>query len=200
MADATCAGRKVDRAGSPMTVQAPAIDLPAPRSAAGDSTPGAAAPAAYTITARVLHWVTALVIALMIPLGGIIANDWIGGTLQNFIYSLHESLGALLIPVVLARFGHRLTHPPLPLPADISALQRFAAHMTHVGLYALLVAQPRQRREIARAAQMPGAVVLRMPASTRPIWFWPISATVSGRRMRVPSSSPPRRSARASVR
>jgi cytochrome b561 len=96
---------------------------------------------AYTVTARVLHWVTALVIALMIPLGVMIGNDW-GGHLQNSLYGLHETLGALLIPIVLARLGHRLTNPPLHLPQDIPVLQRFAAHMTHVGLYALLLAQP----------------------------------------------------------
>ena len=96
---------------------------------------------AYTVTARALHWVTALAIVLMIPLGVIIGNDW-GGPLQDSLYGLHESLGALLIPVVLARLVHRLTNPPLPLPHDIPALQRFAAHATHGGLYALLVAQP----------------------------------------------------------
>jgi cytochrome b561 len=96
---------------------------------------------AYTVTARVLHWITALVIALMIPLGVVIGNDW-GGPLQDSLYGLHETLGTLLIPLVLARLVYRLTNPPLPLPHDIAAPQRFAAHATHVGLYALLVAQP----------------------------------------------------------
>jgi cytochrome b561 len=96
---------------------------------------------AYTATARILHWITALVIALMIPLGVIIANDW-GGPLRDRLYGLHESLGTLLIPLILARLVHRLTNPPLPLPPDIPPLQRLAAHATHLGLYALLVAQP----------------------------------------------------------
>ena len=100
----------------------------------------AAAPA-YTVLARVLHWVTALVIVLMIPLGVMIANDW-GGRLQDALYGLHELLGVLLIPLVMARLIHRLTNPPSPLPHSIPALQRFAAQATHVGLYALLVVQP----------------------------------------------------------
>jgi cytochrome b561 len=33
-------------------------------------------------------------------------------------------------------------HPPAPLPADIPALQQFAAHATHVALYLLLIVQP----------------------------------------------------------
>jgi cytochrome b561 len=141
MADATCAGRKVDHAGSPMTVQAPAIDLPAPRSAAGDSTPGAAAPAAYTITARVLHWLTAILILGMIPLGLVIANDW-GGSLQDSLYDLHRSIGALVIPVILLRLVYRRVNPPLPLPDDIPAIQQLAAHAMHWCLYALLLVQP----------------------------------------------------------
>jgi cytochrome b561 len=124
----------------PTVADAAVIEFAKPRMLAATSMPSAAAPA-YTVMARVLHWLTALMIAFMIPLGVIIGNDW-GGPLQNSLYGLHESLGALLIPVVLARLGHRLTNPPLPLPQEIPALQRFAAHVTHVGLYALLVAQP----------------------------------------------------------
>jgi cytochrome b561 len=128
-------------ARTPMTTEAAVIEFMTARLSATASLASAAAPA-YTLTARILHWVTALVIALMIPLGMIIANDWVGGLLQNALYGLHESLGALLIPVVLARLGHRLTNPPLPLLQNIPALQQFAAHLTHVGLYGLLVAQP----------------------------------------------------------
>jgi cytochrome b561 len=142
MSNTAQAARKLDHlpARIPIAADAAMIEFAKPRLSAVTSLTSAAAPA-YTVTARVLHWVTALVIALMLPLGVIIGNDW-GGPLQNSLHGLHESLGALLIPVVLARLGHRLTNPPLPLPQDISALQRFAAHVTHVGLYALLVAQP----------------------------------------------------------
>jgi cytochrome b561 len=143
MSDAANARRELDDLSAciPMTAEAAVIEFVSPRLSAAASLTSTAGPA-YTVTARVLHWITALVITLMIPLGVIIANDWVGGALQNSLYGLHESLGALLIPVVLVRLGHRLTNPPLPLPQEIPALQRFAAHVTHVGLYALLVAQP----------------------------------------------------------
>jgi cytochrome b561 len=141
MADATCAGRRVDHLGSPMMIQAPDIDLPAPRYAASDSTANAAAPPAYTITARILHWVTAVLILSTIPLGLIIANDW-GGPLQEFLYDLHRSVGALIIPLIVLRLICRWANPPLRLPDDIPAIQRYAAHATHWGLYALLLVQP----------------------------------------------------------
>jgi cytochrome b561 len=77
----------------------------------------------------------------MIPLGVIIANQW-GGALQNSLYDLHRSIGAALIPIVILRLVYHWTHQPLPLPNDIPAIQRLAAHVTHWGLYTLLLVQP----------------------------------------------------------
>ena len=96
---------------------------------------------AYTVTARTLHWVTAGLILCNLPLGFVIARDW-GGPLQDQLYNLHRSIGALIIPIVLIRVLYRWTHRPAPLPADIPPLQRFAAEVTHWALYALLGAQP----------------------------------------------------------
>lgn len=96
---------------------------------------------AYTVTARVLHWITAFLILSMIPLGVVIANEW-GGSLQDSLYDLHRSIGAAIIPLVILRLVYRWTHPPVPLPDDIPAVQALAAHATHWGLYALLIAQP----------------------------------------------------------
>jgi cytochrome b561 len=96
---------------------------------------------AYTLTARVLHWITAVLILTMIPLGVVIANEW-GGAAQNALYDLHRSIGVTIIPLAIVRVIYRWTHPPLPLPPDIAPMQRFAAHATHWGLYALLLLQP----------------------------------------------------------
>jgi cytochrome b561 len=101
----------------------------------------AAAVPAYTVTARILHWVTASLVLFMLPLGLVIANNW-GGPLQDQLYDLHRSIGALLIPIILVRVVYRWTHPPAPLPDDIPALQQLAANATHWALYALLIVQP----------------------------------------------------------
>jgi len=98
-------------------------------------------PPAYTMTARVLHWITAFLILSMIPLGVVIANEW-GGSAQDSLYDLHRSIGAAVIPLVILQLIYRWTHPPLPLPDDILAMQRLAAHAMHWGLYALLIVQP----------------------------------------------------------
>jgi cytochrome b561 len=96
---------------------------------------------AYSMTARVLHWITATLVLIMLPLGVAIANEW-GGPLKDPLYDLHRSIGTVIIPLVILRLAYRLMHPPLPLPEEIPPLQQFAAHATHWGLYALLIVQP----------------------------------------------------------
>ena len=81
---------------------------------------------AYTLTARVLHWITAALILTMIPIGVAMANaDF--GPWQDTLYLLHRSIGAVLLPLVLGRLLWRLNHPAPPLPADIPAIQQLAA-------------------------------------------------------------------------
>lgn len=96
---------------------------------------------AYSETARVLHWTVAILVLITIPIGVVMANVE-GGALQDALYDVHRSIGTVIIPLVILRLGYRLTHPPLPLPEDIPAIQERAAHATHWGLYALLVVQP----------------------------------------------------------
>ncbi|HKD29480.1 MAG TPA: cytochrome b [Xanthobacteraceae bacterium] len=96
---------------------------------------------AYSATARALHWITAALVLTLLPLGLVIANEW-GGPLQDPLYDLHRSIGAVVIPLIILRLGYRLTHPPLPLPEDIPPLQQLAAGATHWALYALLIVQP----------------------------------------------------------
>jgi cytochrome b561 len=96
---------------------------------------------AYTPVARALHWVTAALVLSTIPVGLIMAHIE-SGPLQDFLYKLHETIGAVVIPLVWLRLIWRLTHPPLPLPSDIPLIQRFAAEAVHWLLYVLLVVQP----------------------------------------------------------
>lgn len=97
----------------------------------------------YAASSRWLHWLTALLLAVIIPVG-----IWIGffePADQNFklqLYNLHESLGVLVFVLVLLRIVNRHRNPPPPLPDDMPALMRFAAHATHMGLYALLILMP----------------------------------------------------------
>jgi cytochrome b561 len=96
---------------------------------------------AYSVAARTLHWVTAALVLLMVPLGIVIANEW-GGPIQEPLYNLHKSVGAVVLVIVGLRLIYRLTHPPLPLPDDVPPLQQKAARTVHWLLYGMLLAQP----------------------------------------------------------
>ena len=96
---------------------------------------------AYTRTARTLHWVIAAFVLVTIPMG--IAMMRINsGALQDFLFQLHKSIGIAVLLLMTARLVYRWTHPPLPLPDDIPAMQRLAAATVHWTLYALLLVQP----------------------------------------------------------
>lgn len=97
--------------------------------------------AGYSLQARVLHWLTAALVLVMIPAGITMANAP-SGPLQDFLFHLHRSIGVVLVPIVLYRLVYRLTHPKPALPADIPPLQRLAAESVHWALYALLLVQP----------------------------------------------------------
>ncbi len=96
---------------------------------------------AYTVSARILHWVTAVLVLSMIPFGLLMVRMKEGPT-QDLLFNLHRSIGAILLPIVLIRLIYRIKNPPLPLPPDVPMLQRGAAHATHWLLYLLLIVQP----------------------------------------------------------
>lgn len=95
----------------------------------------------YTLPARILHWLTAIIVIAIIP-AGIYMADASPGPITNLIYNLHRSFGFLLLPIVLLRLAYRLFMPPPKLPPDIPPFQQFVAHATHWALYALLIIQP----------------------------------------------------------
>ena len=124
--------------------------------------------AAYTVTARTLHWITAVLILFMIPSGFMAANEW-GGSWQDSLYDLHKSIGALIIPLVMLRLIYRWVRPPARLPDDIQRIQRLVAATTHWALYALLVLQP-LAGWIATSAY-PAPVPLFGWITLPPLWF-----------------------------
>lgn len=95
---------------------------------------------AYTPTAKMLHWLTAALVLIIIPVG--IAMNYVEGPRQDLLFHIHRSLGVTLIPVIFYRLFYRLTHKPAPLPDDIEPMQRLAAETVHWLLYAALIVQP----------------------------------------------------------
>jgi cytochrome b561 len=97
----------------------------------------------YAVASRWLHWVTAALVGVIIPVGLWIkyfepANE----AFKLRLYNIHESLGVIVLAIVLIRLVNRYLNPPPPLPADTPAAVRLAARVNHWGLYALLVLMP----------------------------------------------------------
>jgi cytochrome b561 len=97
----------------------------------------------YTVTSRWLHWLTAAMITVIIPLGIWIkyfepANE----AFKLRLYNIHESLGVIVFVIVLIRLLNRYLNPPPPLPAGTPPVIRLTAHVNHWALYALLVLMP----------------------------------------------------------
>jgi len=96
---------------------------------------------AYTVTARVLHWLTAIIVITALVIG-ILMDRMPEGPVVDFLYNFHRSLGATLIPIAFFRIYWRFTHKPPPLPLDIPLSQRMAAEAVHWALYAVILFQP----------------------------------------------------------
>lgn len=94
----------------------------------------------FSLPARVLHWLMAVLILTMLFVGvGMVSSvaPW-----QITLVAIHKVLGVLLLALVIIRLGVRLACPPPPLPADLPGWQKLAAHASHWLLYLLMFAQP----------------------------------------------------------
>jgi len=98
--------------------------------------------AKYTTTARLLHWLMAVLILLTIPAGFLMVQEGISRALQDALYLYHKNVGVLLLLLILARLCWRMLVPPPPLPVDMPDWQARIAGLTHAALYALVVILP----------------------------------------------------------
>ena len=97
-------------------------------------------PDRYTRTAIGLHWVIAILIFIAFPLG-LYMHDLHLSPLKLKLYSWHKWIGITVFLLVVLRVLWRTTHRPPALP-DIAQWQRIASHITHMLLYALMIAVP----------------------------------------------------------
>lgn len=98
-------------------------------------------PLHYTGTAKVLHWLVALIIIGLFVLGQYM-SDLSMSPRKLQLYSWHKWFGVTVFLLVLVRLGWRLTHQPPRLPAQMPKLQQLASHVGHMTLYGLMLAIP----------------------------------------------------------
>jgi cytochrome b561 len=95
----------------------------------------------YTRTARWLHWTLATLIIFMLGLGWTmmtVEHDPIGKPL----FSLHKSIGLIVLALVALRIVWRLGHPVAPLPDYVPSWQKKLATATEWCLYLCMAAMP----------------------------------------------------------
>lgn len=97
--------------------------------------------AEYSGIAKLLHWTVAVCVLTLIA-AGLTMNEVEPGTLQNVLYTVHRSLGVLVLFLMLIRLTYRLVHGAPPHEPTLTAMQRMVSHAVHMALYALLIAQP----------------------------------------------------------
>lgn len=93
----------------------------------------------YTATARMLHWIVALMVLATIPIGTVMLQEGLARSTQDTLFILHKNGGVLILLLVLARIAWRIGNPPPPLPADVPPWQRAISQIVHLGLYAMLL-------------------------------------------------------------
>jgi cytochrome b561 len=94
----------------------------------------------FVLPARILHWLMAAMIVTMLFVGvGMVASV---SERHDWLVRLHKPLGIAILLLAAIRLAVRLRHPPPPLPADLPAVQKLAAHASHWLLYVLMFALP----------------------------------------------------------
>jgi len=94
----------------------------------------------YSRGAKWFHWLTLPPLALTLLSG--LTIRFIADDAKMAFYTVHESLGLLLLVLSAARLSWRLTHRPPPMAPAIPALEQAGANAVHALLYVLLIVQP----------------------------------------------------------
>jgi len=110
--------------------------------------------ARYTLSAQALHWLIALLIFGLFPLG-LYMSDLPLSVLKIELYAWHKWFGISVLVLVVLRILWRLTHRPPPLPDTIPRWQQATAGLMHELLYLLMLFIPLTGWALSSAAGVP---------------------------------------------
>ncbi len=96
----------------------------------------------YSGLARFLHWLMALLILSMIPVGFLMIQEGLSRSLQNSLFIYHKNLGVAVFLLAVLRLAWRGFRTPPPLPDHIPVWQQRVAGASHAALYVLILAMP----------------------------------------------------------
>lgn len=90
----------------------------------------------YTTVSKSLHWLIALLVFALLAMGKLGEVD------DEPLFAWHTGVGLLVLVLMVARLGWRLTHAVPPLPATTPGWQQAAARGLHWAFYGLLLLLP----------------------------------------------------------
>ena len=95
--------------------------------------------AEYGIISKVLHWLSAAILFIQIPLGFYLV-DLDFGDQRITIEDIHVTLGLTVFYIIIIRLINNILNPTPKLDPSIFKGQRFLAKMNHVLLYIAILA------------------------------------------------------------
>jgi cytochrome b561 len=96
----------------------------------------------YTLAAQALHWITAALMFILLPLAWVMVNMPRTAVNRELIYTLHKSFGLTVLALVAARLIWRAIHPAPPLPGSLARWERTSATLSHWLLYLIMIGMP----------------------------------------------------------
>jgi cytochrome b561 len=112
--------------------------------------------------AKWFHWVMAALILAQIALG-VMAASWRMSPTKIELFLWHKSTGMLILALVALRLLWRLANPTPALPSGMAAWERTAARLSHVLLYALMIALPITGWIVNSASNIPFRIFWMIP-------------------------------------
>lgn len=92
----------------------------------------------YRPSLRLLHWLVAVLVILMLPVGTVMVMEGISRPLMDTLFILHKHTGVAILILMVLRLAWRLFNPPTPLPDTMPGWQKLAAGTVHLGLYVMV--------------------------------------------------------------
>lgn len=99
-------------------------------------------PARYGTVAMTLHWLIALAIIGLLIVGTYMTDLARDDPNRFALYQLHKSFGLSVLVLSVFRVGWRLANPAPALPAGMAPWERWAANLTHLAFYVLIIVMP----------------------------------------------------------
>lgn len=103
----------------------------------------------YALVQRLLHWLIALLVLLVLGVGMILGflgfdgtKKTFGGEVTDALYTYHKTFGVMILALMLLRLGSRLVLGAPPYRPPLERFERVASHTVHGLLYVALLVMP----------------------------------------------------------